>query len=126
MNKTLRRTLLFTLLSCSTWLSAWAQAPAAPAAPALGMVYDVRNGDQQGKLMIRETELAFESLTDGKHSRSWKYAEIRSIEKKRKEVRVRPYKGSRYDFQFPDNGMRDKIYDSISQRILTARAQGKK
>ena len=90
------------------------------------MTVDVRNGDQQGKLMLRQDELAFESLTDAKHSRSWKYAEIRSLEKKRKEVLVRPFKGSRYYFQFPDNKMRDQIYDAVSQRILTARSQSKK
>ena len=99
----------------------------APGAMAGGdMTVDVRNGDQQGKLMLRQDELAFESLTDAKHSRSWKYAEIRSLEKKRKEVRVRPFKGSRYYFQFPDNKMRDQIYDAVSQRILTARSQSKK
>ena len=94
--------------------------------PTADLTVDVRNGDQQGKLMLRGTELAFESLTDGKHSKSWKYSEIRSLEKKRKEVRMKPYKGARYDFQFPDNGARDRIYDSVSARILTARSQTKK
>ena len=117
----LRRSLLFALVACLPILT-----PVSAQMAAGDMTVDVRNGDQQGKLMLRETELAFESLTDGKHSRSWKYAEIRSLEKKRKEVRVKPYKGARYDFQFPDNGARDRIYDAISARILTARSQTKK
>lgn len=124
MKNILRRSLLLTLaafggLFLQTARPAYAQMAA-------DMTYDVRNGDQQGKLMIRDTELAFESLTDAKHSRAWKYADIRSLEKKRKEVKVRPFKGSQYAFQFKDNGMRDKIYDEVTQRILTARAKGKK
>jgi hypothetical protein len=89
-------------------------------------VIDVRNGDQQGKLMFKETELAFESLTDARHSRNWKYAEIRELTKKRKEIRVRPFKGSRYDFQFKSNDERDKIYDMLSNRVVTARQAAKK
>lgn len=87
---------------------------------------DVRNGDQQGKLMIRPDELHFESLTDGKHSHTWKYTEIRSLEKKKKELRVRPYKGDRYDFQTPDNGLRDRLYDIIAKKVIDARAQARK
>ncbi len=122
---TLRRSLLVALVACLPGLTLYAQSMP-PAAMGADIIVDIRNGDQRGKLMLRGTELAFESLTDGKQSKSWKYAEIRSLEKKRKEVRVKPYKGSRYDFQFPDNGARDRIYEEISQRILTARSQGKK
>lgn len=89
-------------------------------------VYDVRNGDQRGKLMLKQDELAFESLTDGKRSRNWKYAEIRTFEKKgKKELRVRPFKGDRYDFQLPDRKLTDQIYQQVSDRIVQAR-QGKK
>jgi hypothetical protein len=85
------------------------------------LVYDVRNGDQQGKLLIKDSELAFESLSDAKQSRSWKYSEIRELSRRGKDLRVRPFKGSRYDFQFKDRKLRDQIYDQISQRILAAR-----
>ncbi|MBY0507175.1 MAG: hypothetical protein K2X03_24890 [Bryobacteraceae bacterium] len=86
-------------------------------------IIDVRNGDQKGKLAIREGELAFESLTDAKQSRTWKYAEIRTFEKRIiKGIRVRPFKGSRYDFAFDSIATRDKIFDQVSQRIVAARA----
>lgn len=90
------------------------------------MTFDVRNGDQTGKLMLKETELAFESLTDAKHSRTWKYADIRSVEKPKSELRVRPFKGSRYAFQFKDKKLRDQLYAQISQRVITARQGGRK
>lgn len=99
----------------------YAQAPSVD-----GMVVDVRNGDQTGKLVVKDTELAFESLSDAKRSRNWKYSDVRELSKRgRKELRVRPFRGDRYDFQFPDRGMRDKLHDVIAQRILAAR-QGRK
>lgn len=103
-------------------LLAGALAPALLAQqPAGDLVFDVRNGDQEGKLLLKETELAFESLTDARHSRAWKYEEIRELSRRKKEMRVRPFKGSRYDFQFKDSKLRDRIYDLISQRVLAAR-----
>ncbi|MCS7024407.1 MAG: hypothetical protein NZV14_06365 [Bryobacteraceae bacterium] len=90
------------------------------------MMFDVRNGDQQGKLIFKENELAFESLTDAKQSRTWKYADIREVSKRRKNLRVRPFRGSTYDFQFKKSEERDRIYDLIASRVLAARQGIKK
>ena len=90
------------------------------------MTFDARNGDQKGKIMIGDANVAFESLTDGNHSHTWQYSEIRSLEKKgRKDLRVRPYKGSTYDFQLSDGKLRDRIYDAITAKVLMARSQAK-
>lgn len=95
-----------------------AQAPL----PSAETVIDVRNGDQKGKLLIRESELAFESLTDAKHSKTWKYSDIRTFEKRIwKGIRVRPFSGSRYDFQFDTGESRDRIFNLVSQRVVAAR-----
>jgi hypothetical protein len=83
--------------------------------------FDVRNGDQRGKLTVADGELRFDSLTDAKQSRAWKYGEIRSFEKKRKAFRVRGFSGPRYDFQFPSNADRDKVFDLISPKIIAGR-----
>jgi hypothetical protein len=50
-----------------------------PPIPPESIIFDVRNGDQQGKLVLTDTELAFESLTDSKHSRRWNYVDIREL-----------------------------------------------
>lgn len=90
--------------------------------PAEETVIDVRNGDQKGKLSIRVGELSFDSLTDAKQSRTWKYADIRTFEKRIiKGIRVRPFKGSRYDFSFDSIATRDRIFGMVSQRIVDAR-----
>ena len=90
-------------------------------------MFDVRNGDQKGKLIVRGSELQFESLTDAKHSRTWKYVDIRAFEKKmwRWTIRVRPFQGSQYDFQFPNGQARDKVYDAIAPKVLSARMNKK-
>lgn len=112
----MKRLILLFLLTCALML---AQAPGGD------MIFDVRNGDQTGKLMLKDSELAFESLTDSKHSRTWKYVDIREVSKKKKELRVRPKKGSTYDFQFKDGKLRDRIYDLIANRVVAARQGGK-
>ncbi len=101
-----------------------AQGP--PPIPGADIVIDIRNGDQKGKLLIKSDELAFESLSDARHSRHWKYQEIREFAKKGgKEMRVQPFKGDRYDFQFKDKKECDRIYQEISNRVVAARNQPK-
>ncbi len=122
LNSMPRRLILGALL-CAASLC-FAQAPATLTGET---VIDVKNGDQRGKLSVRETELSFDSLTDAKQSRTWKYADIRTLEKKIfKAMRVRPFKGSRYDFQFDSGGNRDRIFDLISQRVVEARRNTKR
>lgn len=89
------------------------------------MIFDVRNGDQEGKLILKERELAFESLTDARHSRNWKYSDIRELSRRKKEFSVRPFRGDKYSFQFKNKQSRDHVYDLISQRILAARQEPK-
>lgn len=125
-----------TLLQCASVLilgsallaglpPAYGQTPPSTAV-ASDMIFDVRNGDQNGKLILKDTEVAFESLTDSRHSRNWKYSDIRELSRKKKEMRIAPVKGSKYDFQFKNSQTRDKIYDLISQRILAARQGARK
>lgn len=86
------------------------------------MMWDVRNGDQKGKLILNESSLAFESLTDAKHSRNWKFTDVRELTRKgSKDIRVKPFKGSTYDFQIGDKKRREQIYELISQRVIAAR-----
>lgn len=108
--------LMLTVILCAAPVTLAQNQPAAPT------VIDVRNGDQKGKLMIGESDIAFESLTDAKHSRTWKYADIRTFEKRIwKGIRLRPFKGSRYDFQFDSGANRDRIYTLVSQKVVEAR-----
>jgi hypothetical protein len=116
------------VLLCGFTLTAVRPASAAQAAPPAeqtNMTIDVRNGDQQGKLMLKDTELAFESLTDARHSRTWKYTEVREVSRRRKELVIRPFHGDRYQFQFKNKEARDRIYGLVSDRVVAARQAGK-
>jgi hypothetical protein len=85
------------------------------------VAFDVKNGDQQGKLIFHHDDLSFESLTDAKHSRRWAFSEIRELNRKGNEIKIEPYHGDKYEFQFRDPAMRDTVYNMLSDRIVQAR-----
>jgi hypothetical protein len=83
--------------------------------------FDVKNGDQRGKLMLQGGELVFESLTDAKHSRHWKYSDIRSLEKDGDKLEVKPFHGDKYEFKFHNKAMLDTAYNLISDEVVVGR-----
>jgi len=83
--------------------------------------FDVKNGDQRGKLIFHADSVSFESLSDAKHSRRWTYGEIKELNRKGNEVRIEPYHGDKYEFQFKDPAMRDTVYNMLSDKIVGAR-----
>jgi len=83
--------------------------------------FDVRNGDQRGKLMLMPDELVFESLTDAKHSRRWRYGDIRELNHNDHEVKIQPYHGDKYEFQFHNRAMLDTAYNLISDKVVAYR-----
>jgi hypothetical protein len=83
--------------------------------------FDVRNGDQHGKLIFHRDSVSFESLSDARHSRHWTYAEVRELNRKGNEMEIEPYHGDKYKFQFIDPAMRDTVYNMLSDRIVAAR-----
>lgn len=83
--------------------------------------FDVKNGDQRGKLILRPDMLMFESLTDARHSRRWSYAELRELKRDSNEIKIEPFHGDKYEFQFHNKAMLDTAYRALSDRIITAR-----
>jgi hypothetical protein len=83
--------------------------------------FDVKNGDQRGKLIFHRDSVSFESLTDARHSQRWAYSEIRELNRKGNEIKIEPYHGDKYEFQFRDPAMRDTVYNMLSDRVVAAR-----
>ena len=83
--------------------------------------FDVKNGDQRGKLIVGPDQLVFESLTDANHSRRWKYSDICEFKHNDHEIKVEPYHGDKYEFQFQNKAMLQTAYDMISNEIVDAR-----
>jgi hypothetical protein len=83
--------------------------------------FDVKNGDQRGKLMLQPDQLVFESLTDARHSRSWKYSDIRELTHNDHEIKVKGRHGDDYEFQIKNRAMLDTAYNLISDKVIAAR-----
>ena len=85
--------------------------------------FDVQNGDQRGRLVVGPNALNFVSLTDADHSRSWQYSQIKEFKRDNddKQIKVEPYHGDDYEFQFHNKAMFETAYDMISNHIVTAR-----
>ena len=75
--------------------------------------------------MLEKQELVFESLSDAKHSRHWKYTDIREITHNTHEVNIQPYHGDKYQFQFSNRAILDTVYNLISDRVVDARQGGR-
>ena len=87
--------------------------------------FDVRNGDQRGKLMLQDSDLVFESLSDAKHSNRWRYSDIRELTHNDHEIKVQGYKGDKYEFQFKNKAMLLTAYNLISDKVVSARGNNR-
>jgi len=83
--------------------------------------FDVKNGDQRGQLIMAPDMLIFESLTDARHSRRWAYSTIRELTHNDHEIKIEPYHGDKYEFQFSSRSMLDTAYQLLSDRVVAAR-----
>ncbi len=83
--------------------------------------FDVKNGDQKGRLIVQPNELRFESLTDAKHSRHWRWADIQKFSRNGHEIKLEPYHGDKYEFQFHNQEMLQTAYDVLADHIVNAR-----
>lgn len=84
--------------------------------------FDVNNGDQKGRLIVRPDALVFESLSDAKHSRRWAWTDIQKFSRDGDEIKLEPYHGDKYEFQFRNKAMLQTAYDILADRIVSARA----
>jgi hypothetical protein len=85
--------------------------------------YDVRWKDDRGRLIISPDRVSFEDLSNGKHSRSWSYAEIRELKRDSgREIKIQPYSGDKYEMHISGSSeMADDVYRMIGDRIVAAR-----
>ena len=83
--------------------------------------FDVKNGDQRGQLILGPRDVRFESLTDADHSRTWAYSEIKELTRDDNELKIEPYHGDKYEFQFQNKATENTLYRELSDRIVSAR-----
>lgn len=79
-------------------------------------------GTTDGKLVISETEIAFESLNDIKRSQRWSYRDIKEIKQiSTYIIEIAPFRGDKYKLELQGEGMSSAQFKVLTDRIASAR-----
>jgi hypothetical protein len=80
--------------------------------------------NQKGRLMLAGSQLIFESIDDPSSSRRWELKEIKSLENKNPyELRVEPFTGDDYRFEFVGTPIEAAQYKSLVDKVTSARVR---
>jgi hypothetical protein len=80
--------------------------------------------NQKGRLMLAGSQLIFESIDDPSSSRRWELKEIKSLENKNPyELRVEPFTGEDYRFEFVGTPIEAAQYKSLVDKVTSARVK---
>ena len=107
--------------------TAGATAPASSADMNGSKVYQARQtrfpfGTTDGKLVISETEIAFEGLNDIKRSQRWSYQDIKEIKQSSAYIiEIVPFRGDKYKLELQGEGMNTAQFKALENRIAAAR-----
>lgn len=79
-------------------------------------------GSTDGKLIISENEIAFESLNDIKRSQRWSYRDIKEMKQVSTYViEIEPFRGDKYKLELQGEGMSSAQFKALTDRIASAR-----
>ncbi len=79
-------------------------------------------GNTDGKLVISETEIAFEGLDDIKRSQRWSYQDIKEIKQTSTYlIEIVPFRGDKYKLELQGEGMSSAQFKALENRIAAAR-----
>ncbi len=99
----------------------------APTDMAGAKVYQARQkrfpvGSTDGKLVISETEIAFESLNDIKRAQRWSYSDIKEIKQTSTYlIEIVPFRGGKYNLELQGEGLSSAQFKALTDRIAAAR-----
>jgi hypothetical protein len=85
--------------------------------------FNMKSGDENGRLVIGANNIHWYSLSNPGHSHRWPYASIKSFTRDRNdtEVELTPYNGPSYRFRFTGGpSMTDEVYNMVGDRIVAA------
>lgn len=116
----------------NTWLNitgpSAAPATAAQPNPDTSRIFQAHRdklfGGSRGRLIVTDTELAYESIDDIQDSRRWAFRDIKEVKLQSPyKLEVKPFNGSDYTFVIEGQGMGSADYRDLVDRITQARAQ---
>ncbi len=94
---------------------------------ATSKVYQARQkrfpvGSTDGKFVISENEIAFESLNDIKRSQRWSYQDIKEIKQESTYlIEIVPFRGDKYKLELQGEGISSAQFKALTDRIASAR-----
>lgn len=105
-----------------------ASAPVAVAAGGSDLTFQVRHdhlmGGCNGRLIVMQDRLAFESLDERNDSRQWVFSDISELTQDGiYKLKVRPFIGNEYNFELVGRGMDSQQFRELSSKIAEARAR---
>lgn len=91
--------------------------------PADDMQFNIRHDDDTGRLLVGDTGLAFEALSNARKSRRWSYGEIKEFKRDAgdRQFKLKTYGGEDFKFRLVDRDMSTDVYNLIADRIVSAR-----
>jgi len=79
-------------------------------------------GECRGNLIIRDNGIAYESINEIDHSRQWAFRDIRELDRDNPyAMTIKPFAGDEYDFDFLGKGMDNNVFQTLTERVTTAR-----
>jgi len=99
-----------------------AQAKTAKEPNSYQVVQDKRLGSTEGRLLVGDDMLSYESVSDVKASRRWEYRSIKEIRLPNPyQLEVKPFEGDAYKFKLEGSGMDPAVFKQIVGRVTAAR-----
>ncbi|MEZ5401237.1 MAG: hypothetical protein R2729_16320 [Bryobacteraceae bacterium] len=98
------------------------------AEPAGAKVYRARHkhlfGGCDGRLVLLEEQINFESISDVGHSRRWRYQDVKELKRKNPfELKIQPFGADEYEFEIPSPGIDQPDYQALVDGITRSRLQ---
>ena len=79
-------------------------------------------GSTDGKLVISEAEIAFESLNDIKRSQRWSYRDIKEMKQTSTYIiEITPFRGDSYKLELQGEGLSSAQFKILTDRVASAR-----
>ncbi|MBY0506314.1 MAG: hypothetical protein K2X03_20515 [Bryobacteraceae bacterium] len=86
------------------------------------VIHDKRIGSTNGRLLVSEEMLSYESISDVKASRRWEYKAIKEVKHPNPyELEIRPFEGDPYKFKLEGGGMDPAGFQQIVDRVTKSR-----
>ncbi len=86
------------------------------------VVHDKRLGSTEGRLLVGDDMVSYESISDVKASRRWEYRSIKEIRLPNPyQLEVRPFEGDTYKFKLEGSGMDPAAFKQLVDRVTSAR-----